>query len=506
MEAFSHIIDRYCHVLSSYQASFLKWGHLVFASLLVLNVAWTCLWVAFDKSCLTQSLSAFLKHFMGILIFYTLMLHPNWLFSLLQSVESMGKSLTGIPVDPPSLIHKGIAISNKVLASVATSSLLTLGISALVILLAYLVINFTFITIALDLALTIIITTALISLSSFFLGFSSLASTAPIARQTLSLILANCFRLLGLYLVVGVGSSAIEGIAKDIPTRVIAFDPYVWVVAACLLFWLLAKNLPNQLARLGSIAALDHHGTDSSALALSALRTGAQLKQGMQAAKTVLSASSLPQLAKVAGSSLYSAMMQTIKHRRAGSNPVGAAAKGSKDTVNHLANATFHTLGDHMKQAASKSIGGKGIANSHRSIAGIAERLFTTAENTRLQQLNQGARMGRVEVPNAASPSSARPHSEGTFSNDSGLHQTANTASLKGVAPKTQVQSSVTPTGVNPSPPASKATRQPAPSAYKNQAEESPNTNGSKQDVAREEVADWNQTAWDDNKETVDAI
>jgi P-type conjugative transfer protein TrbL len=402
MEAFSHVIDRYCHVLSSYNTSFLKWGQIVFASLLVLNVAWTCLWYAFDKSCLTHSLSAFIKHFMGILLFYTLMLHPNWLFSLLQSVEYMGKSLTGIPVDPSSLIHKGIAISNKVLASVATSSLLTLGISAIVILLAYLVINFTFITIALDLALTIIITTALISLSSFFLGFSSLASTTPVARQVLSLILANCFRLLGLYLVVGVGSHAIEEIAKDIPARIIAFDPYVWVVAACLLFWLLAKNLPNQLARLGSIASLDHYGTDSSALALSTLRISSQMKQASQAAKTAFSASSLPQLAKVAGSTLYSAVMQTAKHHQAGRNPLGAAVKGSQEAASEVAKATFHTLSDHVKQAASKSVGGQGIANSHQAIAGIAERVFTSAEKARLQRSNLSARLANSPYANIA--------------------------------------------------------------------------------------------------------
>lgn len=65
-----------------------------------MNVSWMCLWYAFDQAGFTQSVGAFIKRFMGILIFYTLMLHPDWLFSLLESVHVMGQQLTGIPLDP----------------------------------------------------------------------------------------------------------------------------------------------------------------------------------------------------------------------------------------------------------------------------------------------------------------------------------------------------------------------------------------------------------------------
>ena len=258
-------------------------------------------------------------------------------------------------------------------------------VSAVVILIVYLVINFTFISIALELALTLITTTALISISAFFLDFSALSATSAIARQTLDVILGNCFRVLGIYLVVGAGSHTIQAITEAIPTQLISFDQYVWIVASCLLFWLLAKNFPNQLARIASIAVHDHQGTDSVALATSLMRTGGQLGP---AAKTALAASGVPQLAKVAASSAYNAVMHVAKNRKEGSGLVESIAKGAVQNAVDVSKATIKTLGDHALHAANKSVGGYGMAKSHVTYTGVSERIYASTENARMQMPN----------------------------------------------------------------------------------------------------------------------
>jgi type IV secretory pathway TrbL component len=129
-----------------------------------------------------------------------------------------------------------------------------------------------FISIALELALTMIVTTALISAATFFLGFGALDATSSFARQTLDLILGNCVKLLGIYLVVAAGSQTITAAVSSIPASIIAFDPYAWIVAVVLLFWMVAKHLPPQMARIVSGSVLDSPHTNAAAMALATIR------------------------------------------------------------------------------------------------------------------------------------------------------------------------------------------------------------------------------------------
>lgn len=272
MDAISTAAHSYIQTFSGFVNQFTQWGQWLFGLLFAVNFIWLMLWYAFDKESLTQGLSHFIKRFFIVMLFYTIMLHPQWLLSVLQTVEHMGSQLTHQPIDPSSIIAQGIGIANKIIVPVAKSSFLTLGFGGLVILVVYVVILFTFISVALELALTLIMTTALISVSTFFLGFAALNATSQIARQTLDVVLANCIKLLGIYLVVAAGAKTITTITQSIPESLVSFDPYVWIVAASLLFWLLAKNLPNQLARMVSGTIQETHGTDVAALTLSAIR------------------------------------------------------------------------------------------------------------------------------------------------------------------------------------------------------------------------------------------
>jgi type IV secretory pathway TrbL component len=240
----------YIDVFRSYLNQFLIWGQWLFSILLVINLGWLWFWYAIDKSNIVQGLSAFLKKFFILMLFYTIMVNHHWLFSILTTTQSMGQTLTGIPLDPSAIIANGIMIANKILIPIEKSSLLTAGFGLFIALIVYLIIAFTFISIALDLALTLIIATALISLSTFFLGFAALGATSGIAKQSLNMLLAICMKLLGIYIVVGAGSKTIAMVTAAIPTSILSFDAYIWIIATILLFWLLAKNLPNQMVKI----------------------------------------------------------------------------------------------------------------------------------------------------------------------------------------------------------------------------------------------------------------
>ena len=252
--ALTTAMQSYISAFNADAAQFTQWGQWIFCGLLTINMMWFWLWLAFQKGEFDENLAVFLKKFCITLIFYTLMMQHQWLLSILQSVQSMGQTLTHAPSDPSSIVNDGIALGNQVLNQVVPINLFNITIGSIIIFLVYLVIVLVFIDIALRLALATIETTALVALSSFFLSFAALDATSKIANNMLEAIIANSVKLLGIYLVVGTGMHVIVGLANQLPAQETSFDDYWWLLAAVLLLWMLSKQLPEQLARIVGFA------------------------------------------------------------------------------------------------------------------------------------------------------------------------------------------------------------------------------------------------------------
>ena len=127
MEVLSHASQAYMNTFSAYTHTFMHWGQCLFFSLLVINITWMALWYAFDKQSISESMSSFIKKFAVIAIFYTIMTHPNWMLSVLDSVNVMGKELTHHDTDPSSVINMGLGLANKILTPFNKTSFLTAG-------------------------------------------------------------------------------------------------------------------------------------------------------------------------------------------------------------------------------------------------------------------------------------------------------------------------------------------------------------------------------------------
>lgn len=277
MDILATAINEYITTFSGYFSNFFIWGQWLFYSLLTLNIVWLCLWYAFDKNSCIESMPNFIKQFFIIALFYTIMTHHEWIIALLQTMHFMGKTLTGIPLDPIAIVANGITIANKILAPAQQASLVTTGLGLFIIFTTWLVVTFSFVTIALYLSVTLIITTAIMSIAAFFFGFVALGATSTIARRALDMVLVNCVRLLGIYITVGVGAKTISNIFSVIPNKLASFDAYTWVIAMCLLFWMVAKHLPLQLAKIVADCVQDmrENNTASTAINTTAIATTA---------------------------------------------------------------------------------------------------------------------------------------------------------------------------------------------------------------------------------------
>lgn len=251
-DLFTTLINQYTAIFSSYFGQFLHWGQWLFYSFATIGIVWFCLWQAFDTHSAVDAMPGFLREFFLIGFFYTVMINAGtWLGSIVDTAQSMSQTLTHQQIDPASIIQQGMTIANQVLAPVKDSAAANLGIGATFIVITYLLVLASFIAVALNLSLTLLMTTFLISLSGLSLAFGSFATTRPIARKTLDVVTAYCVKLLALYLVVNAGAGIFVLLSQHLPTQPAAtFDIYGWTIAAALLFCCTAYVLPRQAGRL----------------------------------------------------------------------------------------------------------------------------------------------------------------------------------------------------------------------------------------------------------------
>ena len=400
MEILTTVTTSYMQTFAGYMNQFIAWGQIIFSALLGINFIWLCLWYAFDKESIPQALSAFLKKAFVIMLFYTFMLHPNWLMSVLKTSTFMGNKLTGIPMDPSSIISNGIAIANKIIFPVMRSSLLTLGMGALITFVAYCIILFCFMVVALDLAVTLITSSALVAVSPLFLAFAALNATTNIARQTLDVILGNAVKLLGLYLTVAAGAKTMEVISTSIPTELISFDPYCWVVACALLFWQVSKHLPNQLARIVSGAVHDHHGSEMAGMAMTATRVAPTATRTIK-----MAASGVGGVVGVAASIAHNAAVRMMTS--SSGNMGNSVLKNGGGVASDVVKSGSGTLSDHFKNMMNKTVGGPGTSsNQHgkeKSIAGFSERMYQATQDFKAKS-NQSSTDKPISKPPTSTP------------------------------------------------------------------------------------------------------
>lgn len=242
-------VEFYLNTFNGYFGNFLHWGQDLFYGLAIIFIVWLCLWLAFAGNFLEQTMVIFLQEFFVVAFFYTLMMNAMpWLSSILKSAIVMGTSLSHHEVDPASIIEQGIALANKMLLPFKDTGVLQHLFGALLMLIAYVLVLLAFFAVALDLAVTLIVTTFLVVLASFSLAFAALRITRKIAYHTLDAIIANSMKLVTLYIVIGLSGGILLNLANNLPTdKVTTFDLDYWIVAVSLLFWLIAKNLGQQV-------------------------------------------------------------------------------------------------------------------------------------------------------------------------------------------------------------------------------------------------------------------
>ncbi len=248
----TNLLNQYTQVFSGYYQSFLAWGKWLFFSFATINLVWFCSWRAFAKDAVIEAMPEFLKEFFVLAFFYTIMLNAGtWLSSIVDTAQSMGLQLTQQLADPASIIAQGISVANRIILPLKNSANSNNGMGPTLVQIAYLLTLTAFTAVGIHLAITLLTTTFLISLSALILAFSAFNFSRAIARRMLDHLTAYSFKLLSLYLVIHAGADLFKQMAIYLPEdQISTFDIYAWACASAALFSIAALMIPKRIALL----------------------------------------------------------------------------------------------------------------------------------------------------------------------------------------------------------------------------------------------------------------
>jgi len=366
-------------IVTQYHAATISWysylfpiaSHL-FATLAIIELAWSGIWWAVDKSDMSSLWSEFLKKIMFIGFFYAVLLNAHtWIPDIIQSFMQAGESAGQVgTLDPSSVFDQGISIIGNIFQAGSKMGFFSsmLGGAILVDLVAV-IIFICFAFIAGLLTITLIESYIVIGAGILMLGFSSSRFTHDFAKGYLTYAITVGAKLFILYLIIGVGKAISQNWGTLIATAALNNPtPFFEVAGSAVVFLMITYAIPSKAS---SIISGSSHST------LSSLTTAASI------------AGSAAMMPVKAAFGTANAGMQAIKQ-------ASTIAQGSESTMGSIAKGV-------MGAAANLAVSAAGTATGHYANTGsaMAAKTDNIVKN----------RQERAESAASNSPASNQPNS-----------------------------------------------------------------------------------------------
>ena len=373
---------------AGFQGDFFTYGSAIFFGLLTISIAYKALEYAWTKD-ITESLPDWIRELVGSAFFWTIMQNLTWLASIPNSANFIGKKYLAA-IDPSSIILKGILMSDKIITPLNSAGLFDTGIVGLLIgVVCCVVIMYCMFNIALEVAVTVIVTQGIICISPLFLAAGALKQSSQIARNSIDVVIANSVKLLGFYLVIATGNKSLDAMTALLPAtfdpKTSSFDQYCLIIAVVALYFAVAKTFPDQIAKLVTGVIQENRGINAMAAATAALSVAAKVNMAANAALKATNA--VGGLLKTAGTGAGSTVSNAMANYREISSSQPSRSMASKlggavtQTAGNVAKSTGGAVADKFRDIATRASGG----TAKSDVQSVSSRMYQATQRTNAQ-------------------------------------------------------------------------------------------------------------------------
>ncbi len=263
----------YLQKIQIWGATLVTHANYLIAILALIQIIWSIAWMTIKGNEMDSIVATTLKQVIIIGFFYTLIINGGqWVPAIINSFMQMGAGAGSISsLDPSSVFGQGLYVANEVFSAGMEMGFLTHTFGALMSIIVACVIVFSYVLIAADLIVTLVMVYIIYASSCIFFAFGASALTSPMAKNMIQKCIALGLKLMGLYLVVGIGTS----LAGQWYSYLVAskssdtyYTSWLTVAGACLIFYLLTKNIPPFISSLAGVGGLMTHGGEAVAGAI----------------------------------------------------------------------------------------------------------------------------------------------------------------------------------------------------------------------------------------------
>lgn len=307
-----------------------------------IQIVISAIWLMFKGDPIEATVKT-IQIFFTIAVFYTLVLFGgSWMPQIINGFISIGSTSSGISsLTPSSVMDQGVSIGFAIMDNFSHWGWVTHPFGSLLSCAILIAIIILYALLAAEIAIILIKSYVLISLSGLMFAFGANEAVRPIAMNYFKSVIGIGLQLLTFYLIMGVGVQVGQDWATLIGQAAQAHDlkPFLVVMAAVIVFYMVVKNVPPFIAGLTGISGFRSYGDAAVGAAMTAGGVGARAAmtvasggagavQGLgQFAKAGVQTGASFSQARQGGMAFHQAAGHTAKH--------AASAMGSsiKDSV-----------------------------------------------------------------------------------------------------------------------------------------------------------------------------
>lgn len=244
-----------------------------------IQIVISAIWMMF-KGDIQEAFVKTLQIFFTISVFYTLVLFGgSWMPQLINGFISIGTTSSGISsLTPSSVMGQGVSIGFAIMDNFSHWGWVTHPFGSLLSCAILIAIIILYALLAAEIAIILIKSYVLMSLSGLMFAFGANEAVRPIAMNYFKAVIGIGLQLLVFYLIMGVGVQIGQDWAHLIGQAASQHElkPFLVVMAAVIVFYMIVKNVPPFIAGLSGVSGFRSYGDAAVGAAMTAGGVGAR--------------------------------------------------------------------------------------------------------------------------------------------------------------------------------------------------------------------------------------
>lgn len=244
-----------------------------------LQLVISAVWLMFKGDPIEATVKT-IQVFFTLAVFYTLVLFGGtWMPQLINGFISIGTTAAGVTsLTPSSIMGQGVSIGFAIMDNFSHWGWITHPFGSLLACAILIAIIILYALLAAEISIILIKSYVLISLSGLMFAFGANEALRPIAMNYFKAVIGIGLQLLVFYLIMGVGVQVGHDWASLInqAAQHHALKPFLVVMAAVIVFYMIVKNVPPFIAGLSGVSGFRSYGDAAVGAAMTAGGVGAK--------------------------------------------------------------------------------------------------------------------------------------------------------------------------------------------------------------------------------------